>query len=77
MIVCLCDDIGTRLEVLAVNLAHHIGACEVEHIMVAFDKRVVVAEHVTMVVILCERIPLNTRAHRSVEDDDALPKSLL
>ena len=67
-------DVGARLEVRAVDLAHDLGLRQVEQVRVPGDVERVVAEALAAVLLLATHTLLDQHAPRAVEDDDALPE---
>jgi len=66
------DEVGAGGEVLLVDLAEHVGPREHQHLVVALQVLVVVLEALAAVVGLGELVALDHRAHRAVEDGDAV-----
>ena len=65
------DDIGAGLEVRAVNAPNRVGLGECEQVVVAPDVAVPVGEPLATVFGFAERVLLDHRASRTVQDDDA------
>ena len=70
------QDVGAGFKILLVNLADHVGPGELQQLVVAFQGFRVVAETLAAIVVLAEPVALDHRAHRAVEDDDALAQDL-
>ena len=69
-------DVRAGFQVRVVGGAHHVGAGQREHVGVAGDVLVVVAEPLAPVVLRREAVLLEHRAPRAVEDDDPLLEDL-
>ena len=65
-------DVGARGEVLAVDLADHVGAGEHEQVVVALEVAGVIGEHLPAVVLFFEVVALDHRPHRPVQVQDAI-----
>ncbi len=66
------DDVGARLEVLAVNAADHVRPRQHEHVAVALEVVRMPGELLAAEVRLLELVALDHRAHRAVQDQEAL-----
>jgi hypothetical protein len=68
------DDVGSRLEVEAVDLLDDLGADEGHDLAVVLEVDRMVLEARPAEVRLAEAVPLEHRPHGSVDDRDALPE---
>ncbi len=62
------DDISPGLQIAAMDVGYHIGACECEDIIVALHLPLEAGEEIATEVLLPEPVSLYHRAHGSVED---------
>jgi hypothetical protein len=66
------DDVGAGAQVLEVDLAHHVGQRQVQHIAIAAQVDRVVGETCAAVVGLAQAARLQHGAHGAVDHGDAL-----
>jgi hypothetical protein len=66
------DDVGTRLQVFAVDALDDLGLGEHQQVVVALEVLVPVLEAFAAVVGFAQLVALDHGAHRTVEDQDAL-----
>ena len=66
------DDVGAGLEIRVVDRAHDVGLRQHEEVVVALEVVVVAGKARAAVVGLVEPVALDHRAHRAVQDQDAL-----
>ena len=59
--------VGACLQILAVDVAHHVGARDVEHVVVALHQSRRLAIAVATKVFFGQRVLLYHGAHRTVE----------
>ena len=65
------DDVGAGGQVLAVDLADHVGPRQDQQVVVALQILRVILEALAAEVRLRQLVALDHRAHRAVEDEDA------
>ena len=66
------DDIGTRLQILSVNLGHGIRTGQHEHVVAPLQPHRPVGKTLAAVILLGESVLLHHRAETAVEQHDAL-----
>ena len=66
------DDVRAGLEVLAVDAADDVGPRQHEHVGVALEVVRMIGEPRAAIVGLAQRVALDHRAHRAVQNQDAL-----
>ena len=66
------DDVGAGGEVLLVDFANHVGPRQAEQVVVALEVLGVIAKAFAAKVLLGQVVSLDHRAHRAVEDQDAM-----
>ena len=66
------DDVGTRLEILAVNLSYNVGASQSEYVVIALKTYLVVDEKICAKILLVQTVALNHRSHRAIQHHDTL-----
>src|SRR6185295_13856951 len=71
------DDVGPGVEVRAVDGEHDVRPGQVQQLVVTAYVGRVVSEALPAEVGLFERVALDERAHRAVEDQDPLAKRLV
>ena len=70
------DDVRARVEEGAVDVANDRGLREREEVVVALQRLRPVGEAIAAEVGLVERVALDHRAHRAIEDEDAVGEEL-
>ena len=63
------NDVGPSLQILAVDIGNHVGACQREHIVVALHLPRKMRKTVSTEVLLRKTVCLYLRTHRSIEDE--------
>ena len=61
------DYVGACLKILAVDIAHHVWARDVKHIVVALHQSWCLAVAIATEVLLGQRVLLYHGAHRTIE----------
>ena len=74
--VCL-DNFCASFKVFFVDLDNQVFLCDVKQVVVVLQLSVEVFESVPTIVFLREFVMLNLSSHSSVQNDDALLKSLV
>ena len=69
--ICL-DDVGTRLQVFAMDVANHKGSRQREHVIAPFQVVAVVSKADTTEIFLTQPVLLNHGAHSTVEHEDTV-----
>ena len=64
------DDVGTSLQILAVNVAHHEGTRQRQHVVAALQVVAMTGEPASAEVLLAQVVLLNHGAHSTVEHED-------
>ena len=70
------DDVGTRLQILHVDGADHVGTCEDQEVVVPFQRTWVIGKAITSKVSFLQRVALDHGAHGTVKDKNAFGKEL-
>ncbi len=68
------DDVGTGLEIAAMDLADQLGTGQRQQVVVALEVARPVAEALAAVISLAEPVRLDDGSHRAVEHQDPLAK---
>ena len=71
------DDIGARLEILAVNCFDGLGLSQAEHVMQPAEIPGPFLESLTAIGLLVETLLVDHGTHRAIEDDNALAQKAL
>ena len=70
------DDVGAGLKKRRVNLPDYRRPCQRQQIVVALEVSRRVTKAITAIVVLGQSVALDHRAHRPVEQHDALVQAL-
>ena len=70
------ENVGARLQILAMDFLHDFRSRDVEKIVEPLQIAVPVLETVATIIRFLELVALDHGAHRAVDDDDPLGKPL-
>ena len=70
------DDIGTSLQIAAMDIDDDVRTGQVQHVIVALHLPLIVCKPISTKILLTQAVGLNKGSHRPIEDENSLPDDL-